>query len=329
MEITEKQGEIDMNAVATRAGQDIRDMAAILAAYPSPDKWTSTQRSQAVQFAALLDTAQKVIAAAKLAGIDYRVEKETFLENSGRTQSPHTRIAYRAALGRLDTWAVRHNINPLELTPAQADDFIYSLRGGRSAASIRLDVSAASSFFTWLERRRAGIKNPFRGTKARPAKKQDRKIEIPSTPEVETIVRGLPIDLAAAVAVMAYRGLRAGILPTLSISGDRFFGRSKGKDISGVLPAAAQEAVKAAGLPLRGPFAGILPNTLEKRLARAVAKLHAAGKIQGTYSAHDFRHFYAVTEYRRDKDIHRVSRLLGHASILVTETYLKGLGENE
>jgi integrase len=192
-----------------------------------------------------------------------------------------------------------------------------------------LDVSAASSFFTWLERRHAGIKNPFRGTKARPAKKAVKKIAIPSAEESEAIIRELPPDLAAAAAIMAYRGLRAGMLPTLSIAGDRFFGHSKGKDIAGELPALALGAVKAAALPLRGPFAGVKANTLEKRIARAIKKLHEAGKVQAPYSCHDLRHFYAIAEYRKDKDIHRVSGLLGHASIQVTESYLRGLGEAE
>jgi site-specific recombinase XerD len=322
-----EKGEKDMSVLATRAGEDIKEMVAILAAYPAPDKWTVEQRNQAVNFAALLDTAQKVIAAKNLAGIDYRAEKEIFLENSGKTASGHTQTAYRAALGRLDVWAEWQKINPMELTPAQADGFIYSLRGERASASIRLDVSAASSFFTWLERRHAGIKNPFRGTKARPAKKAIKKLEIPSIEEVEIILRELPLGMAAAVAVMAYRGLRAGALPGLSITGGKFTGHSKGKDINGELPAQALEAIKKAGLPLRGPFAGELSNTLEKRIARAVEKLHKAGKVRGAYSAHDFRHFYAVTEYRKDKDIHRVSKLLDHASIQVTETYLRGLGE--
>ena len=55
------EGEINMTALANRAGNDIKEMAAILAAYPTPDKWTQAQRNQAVQFAALLDTAQKMI----------------------------------------------------------------------------------------------------------------------------------------------------------------------------------------------------------------------------------------------------------------------------
>jgi integrase len=128
---------------------------------------------------------------------------------------------------------------------------------------------------------------------------------------------------------MAYRGLRCGALPTLSLAGPKYKGFSKGKDIKGTMPAEALAKIEAAALPPKEPFAGILPNTLEKRMARAIEKLHQAGKVKAAYSAHDLRHFYAVTEYRRDKDIHRVSKLLGHASIQVTENYLRGLGEVE
>ncbi|MDR0475749.1 MAG: tyrosine-type recombinase/integrase [Treponema sp.] len=315
-----------MNELAIRTESDIKEMAAVLATFPEPGKWTREQKAQAVQFAALLETAQKMIAVKTLAGINYQSEKETFLNNAGKTESTHTRTAYRAGLDKLEAWAAAQGINVLEITPAQADDFCYSLRGNRASASIRLDTAAASSFFTWLHRRHTAIENPFRGTKARPAKKAVKKIEIPTAPEVKTIIRELPADLAAAAAIMAYRGLRAGALPTLSVTGGRFNGHSKGKDIAGELPAAAVDAIKTAALPLRGPFAGILPNTIEKRIARAIIKMYEAGKVKAAYSCHDLRHHYAVIEYRKDKDIHRVSKLLGHASIQVTETYLQSLG---
>ena len=317
-----------MIELAARAGNEIKEMAAILANFPAPDKWTPEMKAQAVNFAALLNTAQKVIAAANVAGIDYSAEKQTFLENAGQTKSTHTRTAYQSGLTRLETWAARQGVNILELTPAGADDFIYSLRD-RAAASIRLDTAAASSFFTWLHRRHTAIDNPFRGTKARPVKKAAKKIEIPAAPEIETIIRELPRYEAAAAAIMAYRGLRAGALPSLSISGGKFTGHSKGKDITGTLLPAALGAIKAAGLPLRGPFAGVLPNTLEKRISRGIEKIYKAGKIKAAYSCHDLRHFFALTEYRKNKDIYRLSKLLGHASIQVTEHYLKGLGEVE
>jgi integrase len=304
MRNSKKQWGKKMSTLALRAGKEIQDMAAILAAYPSPDRWTQQQKVQAVQFAALLDTAQKMIVSANIIGIDYLEEKEIFLNSAGKSGSVHTQTGYRAALDRLDVWTAQQKINPLELTASQADDFIYSLRRGRSSASVRLDVSAASSFFTWLERRHTGIKNPFRGTKARPAIKSVRALSIPSSEEVETMTKELSPNLAAAVAVMAFRGLRAGMLPGLSISGNKFFGHSKGRDVSGMVPTIVLDTIKAAHLPLRTPFSRVLANTLEKRVARAITKLYKAGKVQNTYSCHDLRHFFAVSEYKKGKDIY-------------------------
>jgi integrase len=314
--------EIDMN----RAGQDIQDLAQALAAFPTPEQWTPEQQTQAVRFAALLDTAQKMIASARISGIDYQTEKTTFLDNASPTGSEHTRTGYRAALGRLETWAAREKLSILELSPARADDFIYSLRD-RSPAAVRLDTAACSSFFTFLERRHANIRNPFRGTKARPGKKAVRKTEIPNPRELKIILAALPPQEKAAVSVMAFRGLRSGGLPPLCIRGTRFETHSKGKDISGELPLRVIKTIEHAGLPPKNPFAGILSNTLAKKIARGIKKLYIAGKISAPFSCHDLRHFFAVQEYRQHKDIHRLSKLLAHASIQVTETYLRGLGE--
>jgi site-specific recombinase XerD len=323
-----KDSEETMNALATRAGQDIKEMAAILAAYPSPDKWTREQKAQAVQFAALLDTAQKVIATANLAGIDYQAERETFLNNAGRTGSKHTRRSYAADLDRMEAYAERAHISPLELTPMRADDFIYGMKGEAAAATVRRIVAACSSFFTWLERRHEGIKNPFRGTKARPVRKTEKALAIPNAAEVKKILAALPAYEAAAVSVMAFRGLRIGGLPGMEITGERFKTRSKGKNISGELPGNAMVAIQKANAPdKRRPFAGIKADTLAHRIEYRIAKLHNAGKIKAAYSCHDFRHFYAVTEWNKDKDIKRLQGLLFHSGIQVTDQYLRGLGE--
>jgi site-specific recombinase XerD len=271
-----------------------------------------------------------------LAGIDWVTERETFLTNASKTNSVHTYTAYSKALNRLEAYAKRMGINPLSLTPAQADDFIYAMKAEeRAPATIRKDAAACSSFFTFLERRHAGIKNPFRGTKARPPKKDVRKTEIPNAKEVKIIIDALGPMEAAAVSIMAYRGLRAGALPELTVKAGRFSTHSKGKDIAGDLPAKAIDAIKTAGLDLRKPFAlnrdgnPLTVNAIERRINYHIGKLYKAGKINAAYSCHDFRHFYAITEYRKTKDIHRVSKLLDHAGIAVTEKYLKGLGEIE
>lgn len=61
--------------------------------------------------------------------------------------------------------------------------------------------------------------------------------------------------------------------------------------------------IRAARLDSRRPFAG----TTESKLAES-------GTISAAYSAHDFRHFYAITEFRKDRDVYRVSKLLGHTA---------------
>jgi site-specific recombinase XerD len=263
-----------------------------------------------------------------VAGIDYEAEKATFLETAGKSRSKHTKAAYGFAVGRLEAFSERRGIAVLAMMAKDADDFAYSLSAaGRAPASVRLDLAACSSFFTFLERRAAAIRNPFRGTKARPAKNAVRAFAFPDAEELERILEALNPLVCAAAVIMAKRGLRAGALPSLTIRAGRFTAQSKGKDISGTLPVEAFEAIQAAGLDDRAPFVGTSATKLEDAIRKTCLKLAAEGKIKAAYSAHDLRHFYAVREYRKDRDLHRVSKLLGHASIQVTESYLKGLGE--
>jgi integrase len=319
--------ERDMNVIATRAGKDIKDMAAILAAYPSPDKWTQEQKTQAVSFAALLDTAQKMIGAANVAGIDWQAERALFLDNAGSENSRHTHRGYDNALRKLEAWAAALGINSLELSPAQADDFIYSLKAaGAASATVRLATAAASSFYEFIHRRHPAIDNPFRGSKARPKEKIVRPLAIPTAKEVETIIKKLPPIWAAAVSIMANLGLRCGALPSLSIKGDRYYSHSKGKDIDGDIAPNIVDRIKAAGLTLREPFTGRSTNSIEIMIAYYIKKLHQSGKVKAAYSCHDFRHFAAAREYGKDKDILRVRDFLNHSSVVITERYLRSLG---
>lgn len=71
-----------------------------------------------------------------------------FLLNASRTGSWSTIRAYVYGLCRLEDWTDRHGLGVLELTPRQADEYIYSLRARDLAPfSIRLDAAAASAFF--------------------------------------------------------------------------------------------------------------------------------------------------------------------------------------
>ena len=303
----------------------IRQIAPELAALPKE------QRDHIFKNAAynkLTDKAGKVLT---IAGIDWQVEREAFLNTY---QSPHTRRSYSAALTRFKNWTNREGINPAAASYGEIDKFITVLKAERrSAASIRRDIASLSAFFTFLERRHEGVKNVFRGTKQRPKEEPKKLPKVPSQSEVEIIINNAKPLLAAALSVMAYRGLRCGALSEMSAWGGKFDAKSKGKTIRGVLPEKAVKAIEAAGLSLKKPFEGLVTNNFEKRVEYHVKGLYRAGKLtrldsEGKpiiFNSHSMRHYFSVTEYNRDKDVYRVKDLLGHSNIAVTDRYLRSL----
>lgn len=263
---------------------------------------------------------------AVVAAIDYQAERETWL---GLAKSPHTARAYRTALDRLDEYARYIGKDALTLSPADVDDWTHSLTlEGYSPASVRRNTAAASSFYTWLERRHADLRNPLRGSRARPAKAATRPMAVPSTVEVDCLLDALKQtapDLYAAVAIMAYRGLRVGALPSLTLRGDKWTATTKGKLQTGTMPDSALQAIDFAKLDKRQPFAGYEAQKIADRFRWLVKGLVGASKLAARYSVHDLRHYYAIQEYTATPDIYRLKLLLGHASIAVTESYLKSL----
>jgi site-specific recombinase XerD len=240
-----------------------------------------------------------------------------------KSGSEYTQSSYFKAIKELERYTKKNNINILQLTPGQADDFIYSLEG--SPNSKNLIIAGVSSFYSYLERRYSVIKNPIRGTKARPEKKAVKEIEVPNETELFTILNELPELEKMAVYIMAFRGLRVGALKELKIWGNKYQSHSKGKDIFGEFPIEVITNIKGSDLFNKTPFQSLTTNALKLRIYRQTSKLHNAGKIQSAYSAHDFRHYFAVSEYQKDKDIYKLSKLLDHTNIAITETYLRSL----
>jgi site-specific recombinase XerD len=258
-----------------------------------------------------------------LSGIDYKMEKQIFIMACGKTGSDYTHSAYLKSLKILENYCKKNNINILIMNYAQADDFIYSLKG--SPNSIRLTIAAISSFYTFLERRYSNIKNPIRGTKARPERKSVKSIEVPDDNELNIILNSIPEPERLAVYIMAVRGLRIGALKTLKICGNRYTAVSKGKQIYGEFSNDILSQIRKSNLNNKTPFAEYSVNALKLRIYRQTQKLFNEGKIKSAFSAHDFRHFFAITEYQKDKDIYKLSKLLDHSNISITENYLKSI----
>ena len=135
-----------------------------------------------------------------------------------------------------------------------------------------------------------------------------------------TILNNLPELEKIAVSIMCYRGLRVGSLRNMKIWGNKYKSVSKGKQIYGEFPV---EVI--TNLNNKITFENMTTNSIKLRIYRQTMKLYKEGKIRSPYSCHDFRHFFAVTEYKKDKDIYRLSKLLDHSNISITENYLKSL----
>jgi integrase len=258
-----------------------------------------------------------------IADIDYRMEKEIFLKVSSKTNSMETKGLYREALTKLEKYCKKNDLNILSLNYAQLDDYIYSLEG--SPNSKRLWIAGISAFYAFLERRYSSVKNPVRGTKARPASKPVKEIEIPEDHELPIILNNVNEIEKLAIYIMAYRGLRVGALHGMKVWGEGYQTVSKGKAIHGRFSDEIMLMIRTSDLDNKTPFAGYTTNALKIRVLRAMQKLQKQGFIKSAYSAHDFRHYFAVSEYKVDKNIYKLSKLLDHSNIAITETYLRSI----
>jgi site-specific recombinase XerD len=315
----------DKNLAIFKDGTGKVELMAARIAKESPQlkDLTGEQLEQIAKIVITRNLADELNTKSKIANIDYEKEKAVFLMTAGKTGSGYTRSSYLKSLITLEKYTKKNDINILIMNTAQADDFIYSLKG--SPNSIRLTVAGISAFYSYLERRYSVIKNPIRGTKARPGVSTVKDIEIPNDTDMLTILNNLPELEKAAVYIMAYRGLRVGALNGLKVRGTNYKSFSKGKTISGEFPSEVAANIKYSELNNKTPFETLTTNALKLRIYRHTLKLRKEGKIRAAYSAHDFRHYFAITEYQKDKDIYRVSKLLDHSNIAITETYLRSI----
>jgi len=260
--------------------------------------------------------------AVDLARIPYADLKTEFLGRAKR-KSVHTLKAYQSSIEALEAFAARRGIKVLEMKYKDADGFIHSLEG--SSSTVRLRVAGASAFFSFLDRETEGrVSNPFRGTRERP-KKDTETPNVPSLEDLDKIIPLLKPEIQVAVACMLEHGFRVGALPSLTVWGGRYTGMSKGKKIDGNLSVKALEAIREAGLDSRKPFENMDANMIRNAFRYVTQRLKKEGSLPEAYSVHDLRHFFAISEYKKDRDIYRLKEALNHASIGVTETYLRGI----
>ena len=326
----------------------IQKAAEILNSAPAFEELDKNSQKSVIQIAMVDNLKKDLQFKAKIAKLNYEEIKATFLAN---LKSTHTKDAYFRALSRLEAYLKILGKNFAEISTLESDQFIQSsfitkpMDNGiinvgaedRAPAAIRRDASAISAFYSFVERvTNHSIMNPFRGTRALPKRTAKKDIVVPSEADVVAILNSklMSRELRAAFAIMALRGLRVGGLPNLTIDYEAhvFSTTSKGKEYRGNFDDAIQipgcKSILEYFKVFKGkrmPFAELSDTRLKMQIAYWMAKMNKNGLVASTFSAHDFRHFYASRYYKANKDIYRLKTLLNHGSIAVTETYLKTL----
>ena len=284
---------------------------------------------------------------AKAARFDLSGAFDEFLADGEK--APNTVAAYRRGCPKFFSWLNRAGIHVLQARRADVNKFKSYLSGRYSVNTVRLTLAACSAFFSYLEAEQYSERSPFIGIKYpkkvyKKAVKPDqgRPVPVMSEEEYKAIMEALSQKtesgnrleresaqrMTAAFHFMAMYGLRVGDLLTVRIEdGGRFSYRQKGGEVlqRRLLPETAV-LLQSCGMTGRLPFASIAKITVQKAMQRISTALATSGKIQHAYSAHDFRHYFAVKLYRETGDVYAVKQALGHATVSVTEVYLAGLG---
>lgn len=261
--------------------------------------------------------------------INYKEEKEIFLK---QCKSWQTRQKYGQAINILERYCEEKNLNILFFKAKESDDFIMHIKTSKlSNLSIRLIVSACSSFFTFLHRRHPiAIENFFIGTKMRPPARNKKKIEVPSKREIEKIIENISDKaIKSAVIFICECGVRVGALPNLEIRKKKYYSFSKGKEVSGKVSDKTINYLKKNKLDLKYPFKNKSSEVIRNIFYRSSKRLYKRREIKAKYSIHDVRHYFAIKLYKKTKDIELIRQALNHSNIAITGLYLRSLENAE
>ncbi len=267
--------------------------------------------------------------------------------------SVRTQVTYRKATDDFFTFIKKIGIeHPLLIKAEHVDQYIIELKSRLKPNSIRVKVSACSSFYSMLKRYGYMKVNPFYNS-ALPKKEykkavqtdQNRTIPVMNGKEYEIILKQLrdnlklkgkhasvinsrksALDLIPAIHFMAIYGLRVGAVPTIEIKGGHFTFTTKGnKSYRQELKRETIDLLKKYNRPGSKPFKNYKIITIQKAFKRVTDSLQGKGSIRYNYTCHDLRHFFAYTYYGKTKDVVKLKSILGHASLNVTDIYLQSI----
>jgi len=257
------------------------------------------------------------------------------LEDFLNTLKPGTRKTYEKFLRQF----VNNEKNLFYFTKKDADEYVMNLSNVYSSSSVRLFVSALSSFCSKLVRWDVLEYNIWYGVTL-PDSQRSVELVVPDDKDVKTLLdyykelsyckcvsestQESARKMFIAITLLSETGLRVGALAELIVNGDMYSTVSKGKKVRGKLPESFFQAIEFTGMSI-SVLKDLNKPMVQFNLSNACKKLHSEKKIAHVYHPHSFRHYYAVKQYREHKDIYTVSRLLNHASVQITQRYLESM----
>jgi site-specific recombinase XerD len=215
----------------------------------------------------------------------------------------------------------------LDVNFKTVDLYKYSVLSNYSSGKAKLILSVLSSFYSMLCRHEWVERNPFLGVRIKNTKIVPEIKHLPSEKEIENILEMYNSDSKAdkkmklAIHIMTKYAVRVGFFNKefIKYDGKTLSSMSKGKFYSVNVEGDAFIAENSELLPdLNG-------NSVQTSFRRTIGILYKNREIMHKYTPHDYRHMFACKLYSKTKDIYLVSKALHHASVTVTEKYLRGL----
>lgn len=240
-------------------------------------------------------------------------------------KSPNSKRMYRLYLNYFINHIAEKSI--LDIDAFELDKFNMHILNHFSTSKAKLIFCTISSFYSDLVRWGDLDRNPCKGSKSHKFFYKEESMKyLPSDEDIQYLELYFDKKNAAhnkmrlAIHIMKNYGVRRDFFKnSITYNKGILTGFSKGKEYR-VSIVNDQYLQKNIDLLNKLNY-----NTIASNIAKAVDKLWLDGIISRKFTCHDFRHLFAIREYTKDKDIHRVCGLLNHSTIEMTKKYLKGL----
>lgn len=239
-----------------------------------------------------------------------------------------TKKSYANAIKKFLDYCNTKNIQPLLIDSQQVDLFSAYLYNNLSNNTATLTIASVSSFYKTLIKWNILEKTPF--IKVKRYKKALKDKKIPTQKEINFILKEIKElkfskDFYYSILLTTQLGIRVGLLDNIKftekLGAFYFSGISKGKEYRGAIPSELNNTIREI---IKNDIK-FNSNSLQTRLNKLNKLLKDKSTLENVYSYHDFRHYYAITQYSNDKDIYKLSKALNHSNIAITTTYLQGL----